>query len=425
MYRVGHQLLRVLAASSLLAVSSAGEANWPAWRGADNTGSIEAGDYPASLDPNNVIWKAPLPGKGCSSPIVWNKQIYVTAPTNKMNAAMAFDWSGKLLWLTTLGEENPGRHRNGSGSNPSPVADGELVFVYFKSGNFAALDLNGKIRWQTDLVERYGNDTFYWEHGTSPVLTKHSVLMMRLHHGQSWIAAFDKHTGKLQWKVARNYETPVEDDHSYSTPVIVKRGGAEQLLVWGAEHVTLHDTQSGKQLWASAFEFNPEKKQNWPTVASPIVVNDIAIVAYGRADRNIPRLYGMRFSGPSSPSGAELAWKRDDTGTFVPTPAVYKGKVFILRDRGEMDSIDPQTGKSDWSAAFPKASGNFYASPVIAAGMLYAIREDGSAYVAAIEPTFKLLAENNLGERVIASPAACEGRLLVRGEQNLLCFGQK
>ena len=144
---------------------------------------------------------------------------------NGQDAILAFDWSGKRLWEQTLGAERPGKNKNGSGSNPSPVTDGQNVFVYFKSGNLAALSVDGQVRWKTNLVERYGRDTLYWDYGSSPVLTEKDVVIALMHHGESWLAAFDKSTGNLHWKVSRNYETPDEGDHSYATPVLIRHDG--------------------------------------------------------------------------------------------------------------------------------------------------------------------------------------------------------
>jgi len=108
---------------------------------------------------------------------------------------------------------------------------------------------------------------------------------------------------------------------------------------------------------------------------------------------------------------------------FVPTPAVYGGKVYLLRDRGEVECVEPETGKTVWKDALPKSSSNFYGSPVVAGGNLYAVREDGVIFVGRVEGgKFELLAENKMGERVIASPVTVEGRLLIRGEKNLFCL---
>lgn len=397
--------------------------DWPRWRGPEDVGSTETGNYPSQWNEEKVLWKALLPGKGCSTPAIWNRRIYVTAPANGCDGVLAFNWAGKQLWQTTFGGEIAGKHRNGSGSNPSPATDGQGVFVYFKSGTLAALEYGGKVRWQTNLVRAFGPDTLYWDHGISPVLTEKFAIMARMHHGESWLAAFDKATGQLRWKVARNYETPIEGDHGYSTPLLLHRNGREQLLVWGGQHLTLHNPGDGKELWAFGDEFNPEAKPNWPTVASVVVAGDIAVVPFGRADRNQPRLHGIRLPDDSnSITKAGRLWERKDTGTFVPTPALYKGRVYIVRDRGEVECIDPSTGKSFWTDTFPKASSSFYSSPVVASGKLYAAREDGVVFVANIDPKFELLSQNDMHERIIASPVPVANRLFIRGEQHLFCI---
>ena len=409
---------------SLATVSLTAEdgANWPHWRGPRDNGSITRGSYPVRWDATNVSWNVALPGKGCSTPIVWEKRIFLTAPTNDLDAVLAFDWAGKLLWQTAFGHEQAGRHRNGSGSNPSPAADSNGVFVYFKSGTLAALELDGKVRWQTNLIEGFGPETLYWDQGTSPVLTENDVVIARMHHGESWLAAFNKKSGKLHWKTARNFETPVEGDNAYTTPILIEHRGKEALLVWGGQHLTAHDAADGTLLWSSG-DFNPESKPNWPAVASPVVAGETAVVACGRADRGQPLLYGIKLGGSGDVTATHRLWKREDTGTFVPTPAECQGRVYLLRDRGEIECLDPATGKTFWHDAFPKAGASYYASPLIADGKLYAAREDGTVFVARVEGGFELLAENKMGERVIASPVPMSNHILIRGERHLFCVG--
>ena len=407
---------------SLATISLTAEdvANWPHWRGPRDNGSITRGSYPVRWDATNVSWEVALPGKGCSTPIVWEKRIFLTAPTNDLDAVLAFDWAGKLLWQTAFGHEQAGRHRNGSGSNPSPAADSNGVFVYFKSGTLAALELDRKVLWQTNLIEGFGPETLYWDQGTSPVLTESDVVIARMHHGESWLAAFNKKSGKLHWKTARNFETPVEGDNAYTTPILIQHRGKEALLVWGGQHLTAHDTADGTLLWSSG-DFNPESKPNWPAVASPVVAGETAVVACGRADRGQPLLYGIKLGGSGDVTATHRLWKREDTGTFVPTPAECQGRVYLLRDRGEIECLDPATGKTVWHDAFPKASASYYASPLVADGKLYAARED--VFVARVEGGFELLAENRMGERVIASPVPMSNRILIRGERHLFCVG--
>jgi outer membrane protein assembly factor BamB len=424
-----HFLPRVRYAACLIAATLAAQADpaptaptsWPRWRGPNDQGSQTQGAFPTQLDPAKAAWKAPLPGKGCSTPIVAGQRIFLTAPVNGRDAALAFDLQGRSLWQTPLGPETPGKHRNGSGSNPSPTTDGHSLFVHFKSGTLAALDFNGSVRWQTNLVEAYGKDTLYWDHGTSPVLTTSAVIMTRMHQGESWLAAFDKSTGALLWKVARNFKTPTEGDHAYTTPLVIQHQGREAILVWGAQHVTVHSPDNGQTLW-SCGNFNPASKAYWPAVASPVVVGDIAIIPYGRSDRGEPRLHGIRLGGSGDVTETHRAWQRQDTGTFVPTPAANGNQVVLVRDRGEVEAIDAATGRSLWKEAFPKASSNFYASPLIAGNHLYAAREDGKIFVADLNNGFRLLGEHDLGERVVASPIALNNGLLIRGEQHLHCF---
>jgi outer membrane protein assembly factor BamB len=365
-----------------------------------------------------------LPGKGCSTPIVWQHQIFVTAPVGDEDALLALDWSGRELWRTTFGAERSGKNAHGSGSNPSPVTDGESIYVFFKSGHFAALDLNGKIRWQTDLVQRFGRDNLYWDFGTSPVLTEHDVIIARLHHGDSYVAAFAKKTGELRWKVARNYETALEGDHSYATPLLIHSQGKEALLILGGEHLTAHDAADGAVIWSCA-DFNPSAKKNWVPVASPVVAGDMAIVPYGRGSQ----LHGIKLGGHGDVTATHRAWLRQDSGSFVSTPACYQGRVYVLRDhgpeRGTLDCLDPATGKTFWRGTFPKTGAEYYSSPVVAGGKLYAAREDGVVFVASIIDQFSLLAENAMGESIIASPVPVENRLLIRGEQTLFCIGAK
>jgi outer membrane protein assembly factor BamB len=414
----------VLVSLSLLAgpTFAVGDANWPRWRGPADNGSVAAAAarLPTKIDASKVHWKAPLPGKGCSTPIVWNNRIYVTAPADGKDAVIAFDWSGKQLWQTAFGEEHKGRHRNASGANPSPVTDGKGIFVTFKSGQLAALNMDGSIRWQTNLVEKFGPLKLFWDFGTSPALTQNHVIMARMHEGESWLAAFDKQTGQMRWKTPRNYTTPREVDNGYTTPQVIRFDGREALLTWGAEHLTIHDAADGKLLW-SCGNFNPTSTAFWPAVASPVVVGDVAVVCFGRADKGQPRLHGVRLAGKGDVTKTQRLWTREDAGAFVPTPAEYKGNVYVLSDRGQVDCIEPATGRTIWSGSLPRHSSNYYASPLVVGGIMYLAREDGAVFVARVENGFELLSETKFDDRIIGTIVPGGDRLFIRGEAHLYC----
>jgi outer membrane protein assembly factor BamB len=405
------------------AAARAEDAGWPNWRGPLANGVAPAGTYPTKLDDAHLRWKAALPGKGSSTPIVWNRRIYVTAPVGGQDALLAFGWDGSPLWQTTLGSETPGRHRNGSGSNPSPVTDGRSIFVNFKSGHLAAITLDGAVRWQTNLVEKFGPVQLFWDYGTSPVLTEKFVVIARMHAGESWLAAFDRETGELRWRTPRNYEVPREVDNGYTTPLVFRHDGREALLTWGAQHLTAHDAATGTLLW-SCGGFNPTAASLWPAVASPVIADGMAIICFGRADKGTPRLHGIRLGGKGDVTATHRAWMREDTGAFVPTPATRDGKVYVLSDRGQLDCLDPQTGKTLWSETLPRSSSNFYGSPLLAHGLMYAVREDGSALVLQLGGEgASIIAERKFEDRVIASIVPAANRLFFRGEKYLYCFG--
>ena len=399
--------------------------DWRAWRGPLGNGSVEQGNYPVKFSADEYLWRTALPGKGWSTPILQGGLIYLTAPAEGQDALLCYDFHGTEKWRAVFGPENAGKHRNGSGSNASPATDGKGVFVFFKSGTLAAVDLDGKERWKTDLVERFGKDTLYWDHGTSPVLTEKYVIMARMHQGESWLAAFDKVSGNLVWKVARNYTTPTECDHGYATPLVIQHQGKEAILVWGAEHLTIHNTTDGQVVW-SCGNFNPDGNKLWPAIATPVIVGDMAVIAYGRNDRGIPRLHGIKLTGSGDVTSTNHVWQRDDVGTFVPTPVAYKGRVILVRDRGEVASIDPTNGQTVWEGKFPENRSNYYASPLIAGDKLFAPREDGTVFVASVaHDKFELLSENNMAESVIGSPVPASNRILIRGEKHLFCVSSE
>jgi outer membrane protein assembly factor BamB len=375
-------------------------------------------------DPEKVLWKIDIPGKGFSTPIVCDKKIYLTTGAEDLDTVLAFDWSGKQIWQKQLGDETAGKHKNGSGSNPSATTDGSGIFVFFKSGNFAALELDGSVRWKTNLFERYGKDNRYWDFGTSPVLTKKDVVMAQMHDGESWLAAFDKVTGKLNWKVARNYKTAVEGSQGYSTPIVFSHKGTEALLVWGGHHLTAHDAANGKIIW-SCGDFNPAGEKLWAAVASPVIAGTVAVVPCGRDDRRQPRLHGIKIGGSGDVTQTHRLWKRKDTGPYIPSPAEYKGRVYIICDRGQAHCINPLTGESIWSGVFPKGKGNFYSSPLIAGGHLYAAREDGMIFVIGLKDKFEIISRIDMKDRIIASPIAISDRLLIRTNHHLFCIGNK
>ena len=394
---------------------------WPSWRGAGDVGSTTKGTYPAKLDDDHLLWQAELPGKGCSTPIVWDDQIIVTSAFDGEDGVLAYNWKGKKMWDAKLGKLRKGKHRNGSSSNSSAVTDGEYIFAYFKSGNLGALDQKGKVLWRHNLQDKYGKDTLYWDLGTSPVITRDHVVVAVMNDRKGFMVAFDKASGDEAWKVDRTYKTPTENDHSYSTPHVIEQDGKQVIVVWGAERVTTHDAKNGK-LISECAGFNPNKKSNWVVVSSSVVVDDMLIVPYGRGKG----LAGVKIGGKGDVTETNRAWERlDNKGCFVPTPAVHDGKVYVLGDRGQVHCLDPKTGKTIWENKFPRGAQSYYSSPTIADGKIYAGREDGKLFVATLDKDLEVLFERDFGSRIVASPVPVGDKMLLRNDTHLMCFAEK
>jgi len=395
---------------------------WPNWRGPAGQGSTGSGRYPIRWNATNVLWKASLPGKGGSTPVVCGGRVFVTCPAEGRDAVLAFDLSGRNLWRTALGSESPPKHRTlGSSANASPVADAQGVYVYFRSGTLASLDTNGLVRWQVNIAERFGRDQLFWDQGSSPVLTSEHVVLVRMHGGESWVAGFDKRNGELRWRQLRSFTVPVENDNGYSTPLLFEHEGKPALLVWGADHLTAHAAADGRLLW-SCGGFNPDQTGYWPAIATPVIVGNVAVVPVGRDDRpNQARVHGIRVDGRGDVTQTHRLWKREDVGVFVASPAATDGKVYLLRHRGGVVCLDPTSGQTLWTGAFPENRAPYYASPVVANGILYAAREDGAVLVARVVERFEFMAENSMGERIVATPVPAGDRLLLRGDKTLFC----
>lgn len=394
--------------------------NWPQWRGPLGTGVAADGDYPTKFAADEgLAWKVELPGSGSSTPAVWGDQIFVTCGIDGKDGIVCYDMEGNELWRKTLGEERKGKHQNGTGSNPSPATDGERLVVYYKSGTVGCLDLEGNVMWTKNLQDLYGKDTLWWDLGTSPVLAGDRAIVAVMHEGESYLAALDLSNGEVLWKTPRNYETARESDQSYTTPQVVKVDGKDVVVTWGADHLTGHDVASGKLLWESG-GFNPEDEGMWRVIASPAIGEGIAIVPYGRGEF----LAGVRLGGSGDVTKSNRIWEKDGIGADVPTAVVDDGKAILLMDRGQLACLDMKSGEEIWSSSLPRNRNKYYASPVLAGDKLYCAREDGVIFVGQIDGIgFELLGENNMGERIIATPVPIRDGLLVRGNESLIYVG--
>ena len=414
--------------AALAPLSPAGAENWPNWRGPALDGVAAGTGFATTWSPEaHVAWKVTLPGLGASTPAVWGDAIVLTCAIDGNDAAICFDRSGKERWRRSLGPEKPGKHAKATGCNPSPVTDGKHVWVYFKSGELAALDLaTGAVAWRENLQERFGADTLWWDLGTSPVLTKDAVVVAVMQTGPSYLAAFGRTDGKLLWKHDRNLDAPEEAAQSYSTPLVVKgeeKFGepAEVMFVLGADHVTAHAAADGRELWRVG-GLNPAGEKYFRSIASPVVAGDLVIAPYARGST----LTAVKRGGKGDVTKSHVAWARMDLGADVPTPACQDGKVVVCTDQGKVACLDAPTGKTLWEGELPKNRHAYSASPVLLDGKILVTREDGQSALlagpAAGVGRFEVVGEGSVGEMTVATPVCVDGRIFLRTHDSLWCI---
>ena len=397
----------------------------PTWRGGNGHGATPAASPPAQCDPDkNLKWKAPLPGRGCSTPIVRKDRIYLTCAIDDQDGAIAFDMDGKEVWRHTLGASAGVRHNHaGSGSNPSAVTDGEHIFVYFKSGTLAALTMDGKEVWRRNLHKDYSPDGLKWDLGTSPIFADGKLVVALMHNkNPSFLLSFDKKTGKEVWKTPRDYEAPREAQDAYTTPFVAEIDGKETIITWGCDHLTGHDAVTGKELWRHG-DFNPDQQGNWRVIASAAGTDGIAVVPFGRGGF----LAGVKLGGSGDTTQSHRLWTQEGVGSDSCTPIAHEGKCYVLQDkgkkRGTITCLDAASGKVQWQSKLPLSAAIYYSSPLIAGDRLYAARSDGSLFIGKLSDLgLTDITQHDLEETLVASPVATGSNLLMRSHDHLWCF---
>jgi outer membrane protein assembly factor BamB len=297
------------------------------------------------------------------------------------------------------------------------VTDGQSVFAYFKSGDLAAFDLAGKELWSKNLQTEFGEDTLWWDLGTSPVLTKSAVVVACMHSGPSYLASFDKATGKEQWKQDRNLGAPSEAAQSYTTPIVHEENGKQTIYVLGADHVTAHSAETGKELWRVG-GLNPQGEQYFRSIASPVISDGILVAPYARGNT----LTAIRLGGKGDVTKTHVAWTKTGLGADVPTPAAAAGRVYLCTDKGRVVCLDIATGNEIWSGDLERNRKGYSASPILAGGHIYLTREDGKTFVLKQGDAFEQVAASTVDEMTVATPSFVDGKLFLRTTGHLYCI---
>ena len=389
--------------------------DWPGWRGPAQNGVAEADPPVMWSGGEGTLWNVPVPGRGHASPCIWGDRIFLASADEEtqVQSLLCFDRrTGESLWNTEVHRGGfMEKHDKNSHASATPVCDGIHVYVPFASRGelwVSALDLDGKLAWQTPA----GPFESKWGYGSSPVVFESLVIVAGDNRGSridrvlgsSFIAALDRRTGTVVWRIKR-----INGD-SYGSPIIGTVAGKPQLLMGGRECVAAYNPATGEQIWSCKW---PVKR----TAGSMAFGGDLV---YASATHPEQQLLCIRADGAGDVTETHVVWREGKGAADIPSPLWLDNLFYLLTDNGILTCYQGETGKVLWKQ---RLGGNFAASLVAAHGRIYAASEEGSLFVIQAGPRYELLARNELGDGVLATPALCEDQIFIRTAHSLRCVG--
>ena len=396
--------------------------NWPQWRGPQLNGTSRETGLPVKwTTTENIAWKLPLPELSGATPIVWNDHVFL----NVAEGGNLFLWAvdrnrGRVLWKKPLGGGDH-KMRKQNMSSPSPVTDGQHVWVMTGTGVLKAFTFTGQEVWARDIPKDYGEFGLNWGYASSPLLYEDGLFVQVLHgmktDDPSYVLRIDKKTGKTVWRVERPTNAERESPDAYTTPALLRVGNKVEIAISGGDIVTGHDPATGKELWRME-GLNPGNNPFHRIVASPVAVDDVLYTP----SRERP-LLAVRAGGRGDVTRSHRAWAFDN-GPDVPTPATDGTHFYVVNDRGIVYCLDAKTGATIYGPQRIKP-GTYSASPVLADGKIYVTNEEGVTTVFRAGPKFEVLAENAFDEFVLSSPALSDGQIFIRTSGHLYAIGER
>jgi outer membrane protein assembly factor BamB len=395
----------------MLEAEGEGAKYWPRWRGPTGQGEVRTGTYPDRWSPTEGIkWKIAVPGRGNSSPIVWGDRIFLTTAYDggRRLALLAFRRAdGSRLWETAVPKQQGveyGHGKNGFAS-ATPITDGERVYASFGMHGIMATDLEGRLLWHAPVGELSNY------HGTagSPVLYRDSIIVFHdAGYRTSFVGAFDKRTGKALWRTPRN------ESIGWGSPIVIRAGTRDELIVSSENRVYSYDPATGKPLWVV-------NGNTWEVVPTPIVGHNLLFCSSGRQGPTI----AIRPGGSGDVTRTHVAWTSPRGSPFVPSAVMVGEVIYLVNDMTSIvTALEAKSGKSLFQGRLGRARREgFTASPVAVNGKVYFTNDEGETYVIEAGTTFNLLHVNQLGETTYASPALVDGVWYFRTQTSLVAIG--
>lgn len=422
----------IIVVATVVLASFAGAAEWPQFRGANSSG-IGDGKPPVEFGPSqNVLWKTAV-GSGLSSPILAQGRVFLTEfdRAKKQLATLCIDRrTGKILWRRTVAPAEIEKvHEIGSPAAPTPVTDGERVYVYFGSYGLVSYGFDGKLLWERRLPlpqNIYGAVA-------SPIVA--GAFLILNHQGKdAYLLGVNRRDGNTVWKTDRS-----QFQYGWSTPVYWRHDGIDEIVVLGGDfgpnqRLMAYNLADGAERWWVAGL--PPCGKSTPVIgsgmvffAAPDIILDVAVEKRNpeRASQlyanNASRVMAIRPGGKREVNQTHVAWTQTKGVPGVPSPLYYNGRLYTFQNGGIVFSRAAKTGELVYSGR-TGAMGYYYSSPVAADNKIYIASEEGVVVVLDGGEELKVLARNKLDGQILATPAIVDGKIYVRTENHLYAFGR-
>jgi outer membrane protein assembly factor BamB len=433
-----------LSFSQGLQISIEEKKNWAQWRGPWATGIAYDGNPPIEWSKEkNINWKVETPGKGHATPIIWGNQIFLSTaiPTDKtvyikkpeenegqsgrrgprgVNTDKVHEFSllsldkntGKILWQRKLREEYPAdaTHEFGSWASNSPVTDGENIYAYFGSRGLYCLDLKGNLKWERDFGKM--EKVLSFGEGSSPLLYKDKLILVRDHEGQSEIYVLDKNSGKDVWKQNR------DEVSSWSTPFLVEINRQTQIITSATNRIRSYDLETDKIIWEGT-------GMTRNVIPMPVLKDNILYLTSGFRGSALLAIDLLKAKGNIDNSDA-IVWKYDKYTPYTPSPLLMGDLLYFMRgNNGRLSCLNANDGSEYYTIESLEGISDLFTSPIGVKDRIYILGREGLAYVIKHGIKFEVLAKNQLDDNFIASPVIIGDMIYLRGYKNLYCIKEK
>lgn len=394
---------------------------WPQYRGLHGDGIASSSASPPAQwgeQSANLLWKAPLPGRAWSSPVLWGNRVWLTDANEdgKEQRLVALDrTTGKIVFQKTLFTNEtvqPDYHVTNSYASPTPVCDGELIYCHFGAYGTAAIKMDAPEADSVLWERRNLPCNHYRGPGSSPILFENMLIVHFDGYDQQYVVALDRKTGETIWKTNRDiaYKSDDGDMHkAFATPTVIDVNGTLQLISPAANAIESYDPRNGNRLWFVSYDEHS-------SAIRPLYDGKTLFISTGFSKA---KMMAIDPNGKGDISGTNVRWVAGKSIGSKPSAVMHDNRIYNVEDRGVLSCLDAKDGSTKWQK---RLGGDFSASLILANNHIYAFDETGKGYTIALGDKAEIVSENKLDAGCMASPLAVNDCLIVRTTQAVYCF---